>query len=172
MKKSILTFMAMLAAVLVADAQIPAFRAKGYKGNVSYTNQYFVWQGIETSHGYMFDSHHYLGGGAGVFLAPIDDVPPAFAYVFAEYSFYIMNRKSTPFASVRIGACQALDEKDVDGHFKFSFAAIAEPAIGWSWGLKSGKGLLLGIALSLFVSNDGFSTSVQMMPKLSFGFEF
>lgn len=112
----------MLSVCFIADAQVPTFRARGYKGNVSYTNQYFVWQGIETSHGYMFNFHHYLGGGVGAFLAPVDDVPPAFAYAFADYTAYFLNKKSTPFAGIKVGVCQALDEKDVNGHFKFSMA--------------------------------------------------
>ena len=40
-------------------------RAAGYRGSVSFTNQYLVWLGFDTSHGWMFDEHHYLGGGAG-----------------------------------------------------------------------------------------------------------
>ena len=172
MKKVILSVLSMLAVAMAAEAQIPAFRSRGYKGNVSYTNQYLVWQGVETSHGYRFDSHHYLGGGAGVFLAPIDDVPPAFAYVFVDYTGYFLNKKNTPFAAIKTGVCQALDEKNADGDFKFSVAATVEPVFGWSWGLKSGKGLLLSISSPLFISGDRYSTTVQMMPKLSFGFEF
>ena len=71
MKNLTIVFIALLmgAASLCADAQtkteIPAYRQKGYSGSVSFTNQYLVWLGFDTSHGYMFNEHHYLGGGAG-----------------------------------------------------------------------------------------------------------
>lgn len=36
-------------------------RNHGYQGSVSYSNMALLWNGIETSHGYMFNEHHYLG---------------------------------------------------------------------------------------------------------------
>ena len=68
-----------------------SFRQTGYKGSVLYTNHYLVWQGVETSHGYMFNEHHYLGAGAGFMLAPIDNVP-TFGRGFVDYNAYICKK--------------------------------------------------------------------------------
>ena len=48
-----------------ALAQTHDYRSKGYKGSVSITDQLGVWVGAETSHGFMFDRHNYLGVGVG-----------------------------------------------------------------------------------------------------------
>ena len=42
-----------------AFAQESPLRDKGYKGSVSVSYAYPVYAGIETSHGYMFNLHHY-----------------------------------------------------------------------------------------------------------------
>ena len=44
------------------------YRNSGYRGNVNFTNHIAVWFGLETSHGYMFDSKNYIGGGAAFLL--------------------------------------------------------------------------------------------------------
>ena len=43
-----------------ARKEIPAYRQKGYAGNASLCKSYGV-SGLDTSHGYMFNEHHYLG---------------------------------------------------------------------------------------------------------------
>ena len=49
------------------DDEVISYRGRGYRGNVAFTDQYLVWMGFDTSHGYMFNEHHYLGAGAGLF---------------------------------------------------------------------------------------------------------
>lgn len=145
------------------------FRSRGYKGSVLYTNHYFVWQGIETSHGYMFNRHHYLGAGVGAFFLPFDSMP-AFGRVYAEYNAYIKEKGSTPTAGVKLGFCHALN---YNNDCKFRNAAEIEPALGWSWTLKSGKGLLLGLSYPFYVtSKPETKVSIYGMPKISFGIEF
>lgn len=145
------------------------FRSRGYKGSVLYTNHYLVWQGIETSHGYMFNRHHYLGAGVGAFFLPFDSMP-AFGRVFAEYNAYIKEKNSTPTAGVKLGFCHALN---YNSGCKFRNAAEIEPALGWSWTLKSGKGLLLGLSYPFYVtSKPETKVSIYGMPKISFGIEF
>lgn len=171
MKNLTIVFIALLmgAASLCADAQtkteIPAYRQKGYSGSVSFTNQYLVWLGFDTSHGYMFNEHHYLGGGAGFFLVPIDDVPPTFFHTFAEYRSYWCKRRNTPTAGIKAGFCFPLVEKS--GNL-FRHAFEIEPNLGWDWGTKNGKGLSLTAGASMFVANR----NVVAMPKLSFGINF
>lgn len=82
MKKIIVFLSLLLSSMISLSAQDTCqkevnsdFRSRGYKGSVLYTNHYFVWQGIETSHGYMFNRHHYLGAGVGAFFLPLDNVP-------------------------------------------------------------------------------------------------
>ena len=139
----------------------------------SFVNDKFVrsgnLQGIETSHGYMFNRHHYLGAGVGAFFLPLDNVP-AFGRVFAEYNAYIKEKGSTPTAGVKLGFCHALN---YNNDCKFRNAAEIEPALGWSWTLKSGKGLLLGLSYPFYVtSKPETKVSIYGMPKISFGIEF
>ncbi|MBQ5639773.1 MAG: hypothetical protein IIV12_02620 [Bacteroidales bacterium] len=83
-------------------SEIPSYRQKGYAGSVSFTNQYIVWLGLDTSHGYMFNEHHYLGGGLGFFLAPIDEVPPTLFHAFVEYKSFWRKKASTPLLKILI----------------------------------------------------------------------
>lgn len=78
MKKIIVFLSLLLSSMISLSAQDTCqkevnsdFRSRGYKGSVLYTNHYLVWQGIETSHGYMFNRHHYLGAGVGAFFLAI-----------------------------------------------------------------------------------------------------
>ena len=169
--KRILTI-ALLAFAFSMSAQtktdIPAYRSKGYAGSVSFTDQYIVWLGFDTSHGYMFNEHHYLGGGFGFFLAPVDDLPPTMIHAYAEYKSYWFKRKNTPTAGLKAGYCMPVTYRGEGSGFKFMGAFEMEPNIGWDWGLKSGKGLSLSLGATLLMTE--WHTFV--MPKLSFGINF
>ena len=97
--KKLIVFAAFCAAALslsavCADAKASDpvhYRTEGYRGSVSLTNQYLAWIGVDTSHGYMFDEHHYLGAGAGLFIVP--GATPPFAHIFMEYKAYILKKK-------------------------------------------------------------------------------
>ncbi len=145
----------------------PLYRTSGYKGGVSLTDQ-LVFVGLDTSHGYMFNCHHYLGGGAGFFLMPFDSVP-AFGRVFADYKAYLLKRNSTPTAGLQAGCCMAF--RDMSG-LKFLEAFEVSPHIGWNWTYSDKIGLDFSIGASVFVHNDGFSTLAHVMPKISIGIEF
>lgn len=167
-KKFLITTL-MTACIINAYAQTnegtPAYRQKGYAGSVSFTDQYIVWLGLDTSHGYMFNEHHYLGAGAGFFLAPVDDVPPTVIHVYGEYKGYILKKRSTPVAGIKAGYSRFVTDKSGQ---KFSGAFELDPSIGWDWGLKNGKGLNLSVGASLLMANR----NVTALPKISFGFQF
>lgn len=147
---------------------IPTFREQGYKFNISYTNHYIAFQGMETSHGYMFNNHHYLGGGVEVYLLPIDFVP-TFGSVFVDYTAYISKKKSTFTAGARGGFCRSLNYQS---SVAFQNAIEFEPSVGWSWGLKSGNGALLKLACTTYVNPLQGGVEIIFLPKLSFGIEF
>lgn len=147
-------------------SDIPEYRQKGYAGSVSFTDQFIVWLGIDTSHGYMFNEHHYLGGGVGFFLAPIDEVPPTLAHAFVEYKSFWFKKASTPTAGIRAGFGFPITH--VGGAWDFITATLIEPYLGWDWGLKNGKGLSLSLGADIFIQ-DGYT---ELMPKISFGFNF
>ena len=177
MKKIIRTALFCVLAFAMATVQLSAkdagdgaksFRQTGYKGSVLYTNHYLVWQGVETSHGYMFNEHHYLGAGAGFMLAPIDNVP-TFGRVFVDYNAYICKKRSTPTAGVKAGFCHALN---YSSNCEFRNAAEIEPNIGWNWTLKSGNGLMLNVGCPVYLTKKSDAVSTYVMPKLSFGIEF
>ncbi len=144
------------------------YRTAGYKGSVAFTNQ-LVFIGLDTSHGYMFNSHHYLGGGAGFFIMPFDEAP-AFGRVFADYKAYIMKRNSTPTAGLQAGYCLGL--KNLSGN-TFQNAFEIAPRIGWNWTFNEKTGLDLSIGAAFFVyGNAGSPTATRPMPKISIGIEF
>lgn len=55
---------------LTMSAQESSPRSAGYRGSLTLTDQYLAIIGFETSHGYMFNEHHYLGAGVGGFFIP------------------------------------------------------------------------------------------------------
>ncbi|MBO6221666.1 MAG: hypothetical protein J6N46_07000, partial [Bacteroidales bacterium] len=57
---------------------------------------------------------------------------------------------------------------------KLKDGLFVEPNVGWSWGLRSGKGLTLGLGGKFIAPLGKTRTDQKMlfMPKLSFGFEF
>lgn len=147
------------------DETVPSYRAQGYRGNISFTDQSLIWMGFDTSHGYMFNQHHYLGAGVGLFLAPIADLP-VFGHLFVDYHAYILKKKSTPMAGVKAGYCFSIC--DNPGNV-FDKAFEIEPNIGWNWALSPKKGLNLSLGASIFVYDR---KSVVAMPKIAFAFEF
>ncbi len=66
-----------------ASEQDEIHRSAGYRGSISLTDQYLFWVGFDTSHGWMFDEHHYLGGGVGFATVP-DGFWPTIAHVFVD----------------------------------------------------------------------------------------
>ncbi len=178
--KRILTILTLLAFAVSMSAQdnaeIPAYRNKGYAGNVSFTDHMIVFLGLDTSHGYMFNEHHYLGAGVGVYITPmvVNNVVPMTAHVFAEYKSYWFKKRSTPTAGFKMGYATPISDnpKDPDrpsqilvSYYKaFEF----EPYIGWDWGLKSGKGVSLALGADMLTDfNDIFPVL-----KLSIGISF
>ena len=143
------------------------YRAKGYRGSVSITDQYVVWIGFDTSHGYMFNEHHYLGAGVGLFLAPTGFFP-LFGHTFVEYNAYILKRASTPTAGIKVGFMGFLGEMD-PGITLYSWylqkSAELEPNIGWSWAFNEDMGIRLSLGAAIFILP-------LAMPKLTIAFDF
>lgn len=156
---------AYVAAAQDKDEPVSSYRTRGYRGNISFTDQSLIWLGFDTSHGYMFNQHHYLGAGIGMFLAPIDDLP-TFGHLFVDYHAYILKKKSTPMAGVRAGYCFSIC--DNAGNV-FDKAFEVEPNVGWNWALSPRKGLNLSVGVSVFVYDR---KNVVAMPKISLAFEF
>ncbi|MBR0532079.1 MAG: hypothetical protein IJJ96_05670 [Bacteroidales bacterium] len=171
LSKRFLLIAAALAVVsFSAMAQTRDYRGKGYKGSVSITDQLGVFVGAETSHGYMFDRHNYLGVGAGGFVFP-NSSHPTFLNIFVDYHNFLLDKASTPILGLKAGGSHSFYN---NGNIKFNNAVVIEPSTGWSWGLKSGNGLTLGLGAALYipVSESMTDQKVLPMPKLSFGFEF
>ena len=172
MKKFLISFLGLLMiSPVVMQARSGDYRDKGYKGNVWFTNQGFVLIGLDTSHGYMLNRHHYIGGGFGAFAFP-NDLFPTCGNVFADYHGYILDRKSTPLAGIRVGILHDLNFEKIFG-MKYRSSITLEPSLGWTWGLRSGYGLTLNVSANLVFPLGMVSLSQMLaIPKLSFGFEF
>lgn len=140
-------------------------REKGYRGSVSFTDLELIWMGFDTSHGYMFNGHNYLGAGAGLFMAPIYDLP-MYGHLFIDYHAYFLKKRSTPSAGIKLGYCFSIcgDYRNI-----FNRAAELEPNVGWSWALRNNRGLNLSVGAAVFIY--GKSEAVAL-PKVSFAFEF
>lgn len=146
-------------------------RNHGYQGSVSYSNMALLWNGIETSHGYMFNEHHYLGAGVGFLAAIPFSKPEGFlGHIFVDYHAYWFDKKSTPMAGVKIGyICSFPDKGNLQN-------VEIEPNVGWSWILKSGNALALSLGANIipepihFTENDSLPFTIA--PCLCFGFEF
>ena len=148
------------------------YRSAGYKGSVSLTDITLAWVGLETSHGYMFNEHHYLGAGAGVFIAPTGFFP-LFGHAFVDYNAYILKRASTPIAGIKIGYMTFLGELDgVDGSVPWHAenSIELEPNIGWSWAFNENLGIRLSLGAAVFIMPQ--PKDVLAMPKLAIAFDF
>ena len=173
MKKMILRFAAavILAALcLEMSAQVPAFREKGYKGNVGIQGLYLYVPGITTSHGYMFNGVHYLGGGLSVAVTPSSD-PTIVPAAFLEYQAYFLKRNSTPVAGVKLQGMAELSDRPY-------YLAGLIPTFGWSWGIGTQKqfGIMPYLGIGAFYEitrskmHDSFTA--LMLPILGVVFEF
>ncbi len=174
MKRIIAVLVFVIAISANAFSQIPSFRERGYKGNVSYTNMIVIWNGIDTSHGYMFNEHHYLGGGVGFYLVPDGTTYPTVVHFYADYLAYCFKRASTLVAGMKAGYARIVHPPMDDSINTFEF----EPNIGWSWGFKSGQGLTLTLGTYIltmphyFDANPNQSWPVTVIPRMSLSFEF
>lgn len=171
MKKHLSLFIIAVIALcgsLTMSAQGTSPRSAGYKGSVTLTDQYFVIVGFETSHGYMFNEHHYLGAGVGGFFIPTDNLP-RFGQVFVDYRAYLSDKPSTMVLGVKAGFCHAFKTNDGNHHgYSFMNAATVEPSLGWIWGGKKGDGFGISLGGQVFAHKD----DVSILPKLNFFYEF
>ena len=154
--------------------EIPAYRQKGYAGSVAVSDMFLFFAGFDTSHGYMFNEHHYLGGGFEAYVL-VPFLNYSFVYCvepFVEYKAYFLKRRSTPTASLRSGYCIGgsiyyTDNNDTQTPSTSGQFAL-NPSLGWDWGLKCGKGLSLSMGLVLLTD----MSEINYAPEISFGFNF
>jgi hypothetical protein len=139
-----------------ASAQAP-FRDPGYKGSVG-PSFFFFGPGVETVHGYMINSHHFIGGGvAGYFLPPIT---PIFKE-FIHYQWYFKDDYSTPVAAAQLGLMQTWG---IDEEGSFKNVVFFEPRFGWSWFLADRIGLTLtgGIGITAVAPTVTITAAIEL----------
>lgn len=122
---------------------------RGYRGFVDWSNdvtQWKVWSdekaetfyytGMQTSHGFQFNPHLFLGAGLGVEYCKKDGsyIVPLFLDVRTDQKF----GKFTPFADLRIGCSMS------EG-----FGEYVSPTIGYrfNWGRKVGINVGVGATI-------------------------
>lgn len=145
------------------------FREKGYKGNVSLAGYGIFSPGIETSHGYMINENHYVGVLGGVNFLPLETkfTKAFFSAINLDYTWYIMDKRSTPIVGMRVGPYFTLMKSDEKRTLYITGMVL--PNVGWSWGLKSGNAL--NAKIGVWVTGISFS-STKSLPFISLGFEF
>ena len=174
MKRFLILCLLFCAVGLSAQEQtgVPSYREKGYAGNVSFTDQYLILIGLDTSHGYMLNEREFIGGGLGLYVAPVKGSPIVY-HLYGEYKFYWKEKWSTPTTGIKVGYGGAIKTQEED--FIMPGAEIkVEPYIGWDWGLQNGKGFSLSLGANVFVGNVFIQAEpyFSVMPKLNLGFSF
>ena len=177
MLKRTLTLILLAAAISMSaqeNPEIPAYRNRGYAGSVSITDQNIILIGLDTSHGYMFNEHHYLGGGLDTYFVPIAIECPIGYHFYADYKSYWFKKRSTPTAGIKIGYGGALlVSKDYHSDAYAPYGNIKlEPNIGWDWGLESGRGFTLSLGANVLMSFAGTKMYALPLVKLSLGVTF
>ena len=164
---------------LPMQAQKKDFRDPGFKGSVAISLQNGVMEsasawgpGIEVSLGNMFNRNHYLGASIE-FLSYFKALPHlAQTKISVDYVAYLFSRNNTPVLGLNLGS--GILTPDFKGFQPYSL--FLHPAIGWSWMLPSGKGLMLnvGVTLShpLFERDSGQTPWLQAFPRIAFAYEF
>lgn len=178
--KRILTIILMMAFAASMSAQdnteIPAYRNKGYAGSVSFNDHMFLFLGLDTSHGYMFNEHHYLGGGLGFYITPlvVNDVVPMTGHIYAEYKSYLFKKRSTPTVGFKMGYAIPISDDPVDRQkpdqtiVSYYKAFEFEPYVGWDWGLKSGKGISLALGADILTDFKDYLPVLKLSVGISF----
>ena len=171
MKKFALIVVSLLVISSSFDHLYAQSRNKGYQGSVTFTNMVLYWNGLETSHGYMFNAHHYLGAGVGLLTTFPFSKPDAFiGHIFLDYHAYWYDRNSSPTAGIKIGYLCSFPDRSALQNVEI------EPNIGWSWLLKSGSGLALSLGANIIPEpvalTENSSFPITIAPCLHFGFEF
>ncbi|MBO4434274.1 MAG: hypothetical protein J5769_02330 [Bacteroidales bacterium] len=108
-----------------ASAQAPAYREQGYKGSAGLSVT-LIYPQIETTHGYMINTNHFIGGGASFFWLP----GLLLAREFIDYQWFFKDAENTPMVGCQLGMMQVED----------NFITI-EPRFGWNWALKDNLGI-------------------------------
>lgn len=96
---------------------------------------------------------------------------------YANYSYYMLDKRSTPVFGVKFGA--SIDTKPYtpvfninvdDNYVKYimTMSVFAMPTVGWSWTLNSGKGIYTSLGLVTLANQDSFVLSIGF----NVGFEF
>ena len=176
--RTLIAVLAIFALPIIVNAQenneIPSYRQKGYAGSVSVSDMFIFFAGFDTSHGYMFNEHHYLGGGVEIYVLtpflPTELV--SFIEPFVEYKAYFLKRRSTPTASLR-GGYSIGSSINYSGKGDIKTPSVLcqfalNPSLGWDVGLKCGKGLGLSVGLMLLTD----MSEINYAPEISFGFRF
>lgn len=158
---------------LSAVAQRRDYRDPGFKGSVAITDQLGVFVGGDVSMGYMFDRKNYLGGGVGAFIFPKDGDIPVYGNAFADYRHYFKDAKDSMFIGSKLGFSHAFSY-ETNGGVTYKNGILFEPNFGWSWTLKSGHGLELGLGATLIAPVGDYRSDKKILPlpKISFGFSF
>ena len=165
--------LAMASICMGTAAQTRDYRNPGFKGSVAVTDQLGVFVGADVSLGKMLNRKNYIGGGVSGYLFPKDGEIPVYGNIFGEYRHYFKDAGKSMFAGSKAGLAHAFNYDNNDS-ITFQNGILLEPNFGWSWGLKSGHGLELGLGATLIAPFGDTRTARKVigLPKLAFGFSF
>ena len=170
--KRFLAAIALACLCLCASAQTKDHRDPGFQGYAAITDQLGVFVGADVSLGAMLDRMNYLGAGVGAFVYPGDEWP-LYGNLFVDYRHYFKDAKNSFFLGSKLGFSHAFGYDDLP-QMTYNNGILAEPNLGWSWGLKSGNALELAIGATMLapVGERRTNRNLMCLPKISFGFSF
>ena len=174
MRKFFFSTLLLLSFVSVFAQTASDLRSPGYKGSVSLLYHGLPCVGVETSHGVMLNTHHYLGAGGGFFVFPDGKGYPSFAEAFLDYRAFILKRGSTPIAGVKVGYLRSLWEeaRGYTNGYNFKQGLSIQPEIGWSWALGPKYGLSLSAGANLIFPMEKHNKPLFVAPRAAITFEF
>ena len=157
---------------LCASAQTKNHRDPGFRGYAAITDQLGVFVGADVSLGTMLDRKNYLGAGIGAFAFAGDEWP-LFGNLFLDYRHYFKDAKNSFFMGSKLGFSHGFGYNKTP-QMTYNNGILAEPNLGWSWGLKSGNALELAIGATLLapVGERRSDRKLMCLPKISIGFSF
>ena len=122
-----------------ASAQAPAYRGQVYKGRAGLSVT-LIYPQIETTHGYMINSNHFIGGGVSIIWLP----SVMMAKEFIDYQWFFKDAANTPMVGAQLGLMQVEDNY-----------CFFEPRFGWNWALNDNLGITASGGLLLGLKDDG-----------------
>lgn len=118
----------------------------------------------------MINENHFVGFGIGYSYCPFIPKWPGFGDIFAEYKWYILDKRHTPTLGMRTGLSY-----HTEGHKLGNDATpspLFQPNIGWEWNMAKYFSMNLSIGIDLRVEKNEYRTDIEKIPYIMLSWKF